>query len=127
MLAVLMEDEMGHGKRFTSLAVGMICKLLTEMIVLVLQLSILWVNTVEEWGNMAQNNDSGISSKSKEWDLLQRLNSEPHHLLENQTTPLQGHPAFTSAHEPIPVVTIPRGAETLKSVIDKRIYKSNFQ
>jgi len=43
-----MADEMEHGKRFTSLAVATICKLLTEMVVLVLQLSILWVNTVEE-------------------------------------------------------------------------------
>jgi len=74
---------------------------------------------------MVQNNYSGISSKVGEWYLLQRLNSVPRHHLEIQTTPPQSHPAFTSAHEQIPVVTMPRGAETFKSVIDKRIYKSN--
>ena len=51
----------------------------------------------------------------------------PRCLFEIQSTPPQGHPALTSAFEPILVVTMPRVAETFKSVIDKMTYGTNFK
>jgi len=44
-----------------------------------------------------------------------------------QSTPQQGHPALTSAFEPILVVTMPRVAETFKSVMDKMTYGTDFK
>jgi hypothetical protein len=41
-------DEMGRGKTFSSVAVAMICKLLTEEVLMGLPLSILWGNSLEE-------------------------------------------------------------------------------
>jgi len=98
-------DEMGLGKTFTSVAAAMICKLLTEKVVMGLLLSILWGNTLEEWVNVVQNNFPGIIGEEREWYPLQRPNSVPHRLIEIHKTPLQGHPALTSALEPILVVT----------------------
>ena len=39
---------MGPGKTFTSVAAVMLCELVTEKVVMGLQLSILWGNTLEE-------------------------------------------------------------------------------
>jgi SNF2 family DNA or RNA helicase len=55
MPGVLVADEMGFGKTFTSVTAAMKCKLLTEKVIMGLPLSILWGNTLEEWGNIAQN------------------------------------------------------------------------
>jgi len=52
MPGALVADEMGLGKTFTSVAAAMICKLLTEKVVMGLPLSILWGNTLDEWVNM---------------------------------------------------------------------------
>jgi len=47
MPGVLVADEMGLGKTFTSVAAAMICKLLTEKVVMGLPLLILWRNTFD--------------------------------------------------------------------------------
>jgi len=48
MPGALVADEMGLGKTFTSVAAAMLCKLVTEKVVMGLPLSILWGNTLEE-------------------------------------------------------------------------------
>jgi len=120
-------DDMGLGKTFTWVAVAMLCKLLTEKVVMGLPLSILWGNTLEEWVILALNDFPHIVSEEREWYLLQRLNSVPRRLLENQTTPLHGHPALVSALEPILVVTMPGVAETFKTVIDKMTHETELK
>jgi hypothetical protein len=45
---------MGLAKTFTSEAVVIICKLLTEKVVIGLPLLVLWRNTIEEWMNNTQ-------------------------------------------------------------------------
>jgi len=52
MPGVLVADKMGLGKTLTSVAVAMICKLLTENVVMGLLLSILSGNMLEECKNM---------------------------------------------------------------------------
>jgi len=65
MPGVLVVDELGHGEAFTSVAAAMICKLLTEKVMMRLPLLIFSENTVEEWVNIAQNNYHGIISKER--------------------------------------------------------------
>jgi SNF2 family DNA or RNA helicase len=120
-------DEMGLGKTFTSVAVAMLCKLVTEKVVMGLPLSIFWGNTLEEWVSLADNDVPSIVGEEQEWYPLQRLNSVTRHLLEIQTTPPHGHPELISAHEPILVVTMPRVAETFKTVIDKMTPGTDFK
>jgi len=120
-------DEMGLGKTFTSVAAAMICKLLTEKVVMGLPLSIIWGNTLEEWVILADNDFPSIVGEEREWYPLQRLNSVPRRLLEIQTTPPYGHPALISAHEPILVVTMPGVAETFKTVIDEMTHGTDFK
>jgi len=118
---------MGLGKTFTSLAAAMLCKLVTEKVVMGLPLSMLWGNTLEEWVILAHNNFPGIVGEDREWYPLQRLNSVPRRLLEIQSTPPHGDPALISALEPILVVTMPRVAETFKSVIDETTHGTDFK
>jgi SNF2 family DNA or RNA helicase len=61
MPGALVADEMGLGKTFTSVAAAMLCKLVTEKVVMGLPLSILWGITLEEWVNLAQNDFPGLS------------------------------------------------------------------
>jgi len=82
MPVALVADEMGLGKTFNSVAAAMICKLLTEKVVMGLQLSILWGNTLEEWVILAQNNFPGILGDEREWYPLRRQNSVLHRLSE---------------------------------------------
>jgi len=56
-------DEMGLRKTFTSVAAAMLCKLVTEIVVMGLPLSILWGNTLEEWVILAPNDFPGIVSE----------------------------------------------------------------
>ena len=127
MPGALVAEKIGLGKTFTSVAAAMICKLVTEKVVMGLPLSILWGNTMEEWVILAHNDFPGIVGEEREWYLLQRLNSVPRHLLEIQTTPSHGDPALISAHEPIMVVTMPGVAETLKTVIDEMTHGTDFK
>jgi len=60
MPGALVADEMGLGNTFTSVAAAMICKLLTEKVVMWLPLLNLWGNTLDEWVNMVQNDFPGI-------------------------------------------------------------------
>jgi len=76
---------------------------------------------------LAHNDFPGIVGEEREWYPLQRLNSVPRRLLEIQTTPTHGHPALISAHEPILVVTMPRFAETFKTVIDEMTHVTDFK
>jgi len=76
---------------------------------------------------MALNDHPSIISEEQAWNLLQRLNSVPHHVLEIQTTPALGHLVLTSAMEPIELVTMHAVAETFKSVIDKMTYGTHFK
>jgi hypothetical protein len=127
MPGVLVADEMGLGKTFTSVAAAMLCKLVTEKVVMGLPLSILWGNTLEEWVILAHNDFPGIVGEEREWYPLQRLNSVPRRLLEIQSTPPHGHAALISALEPILVVTMPGVAETFKSVIDEMTFGTDFK
>jgi len=127
MPRALVADEMGLGKTFTSAAAAMICKLVTEKVVMGLPLSISQGNTLEEWVILAHNNFPGIVGEEREWYPLQRLNSLPRHLLGIQPTPPHGHPALVLALEPILVDTMPRVAETFKTVIDEMTHGTNFK
>jgi hypothetical protein len=66
MPGALVADEMGLGKTFISVAVAMLCKLVTETVVIELPLSILWGNTLEEWVILAHNVFLGIVSEERE-------------------------------------------------------------
>jgi len=68
---------MGLGKTVTSVAVAMLCKLVTENVVIGLPLSISWGNNIEEWVILAHNDCPRIVSVEGEWYPLQRLNSCP--------------------------------------------------
>jgi len=127
MPGALVADEMGLEKTFTSVAAAMLCKLVTEKVVMGLPLPILWGNTREEWVILAVNDFPGIVGEEREWHPLQRLNSVPRRLLEIQTTPPHGHPALVSALEQILVVTMPGVEETIKTVIDKMTNGTEFK
>ena len=122
-----MADEIGLGKTLTSVAAPMLCKLLTEKVVMGLPLSILWGNTLEEWVILACNDFPGIVGEEREWYPLRRLNSVPCCLLEIQTTPPHGHPALVSALEPILVVTMPGVAENFQTVINEMRHATEFK
>jgi len=123
----LVADEMGLGKTFTWVAPAMLCKLVTDKVVMGLPLSILWGNTFEEWVILPDNDFPGIISEEREWYPLQSLNSVPCHLVEIQTTPFHGHPALILAHEPSFVVTMPGVVETFKIVIDETTLGTDFK
>jgi SNF2 family DNA or RNA helicase len=127
MPGALVADEMGLGKTFTSVAAAMLCKLLTEKVVMGPPLSILWGNTLEEWVILAHNSFPGIVGEEQEWYPLQRSNSVPCRLLEIQTPPPHGHPALVSALKPILVVTMPGVAETFNTVIDEMTHGTDFK
>jgi hypothetical protein len=127
MPGALVAGEMGLGKTFTSVAAAMHCKLVTEKVVMELPLSIIWGKYLEEWVFLAQNNFPGIDSEQREWYLLQRLNSVPHHLLLIQTTPSLSHAALVTALDPILGVTMPRVAETVQTFINGMIHGTNFE
>jgi len=97
MPGALVVDEMGLGKSFTSVAAAILCKLVTEKVVMRLLLSILWGNTIEEWVILAHNDFPSIVGDEQECYPLQRLNSAPRRLLEIQTTPPHGHPPLVLA------------------------------
>jgi len=103
----LVADVMGLGNTFTLVSVAMLCKLVTEKVVMVLPQSILWGNTLEKWVILAHNDFPSIVGEEWKWYPLKRLNSVPHCPLEIQTTPPHGHPAHVLAIEPILVVTMP--------------------
>jgi len=105
----------------------MLCKLMTEKVVMGLPRPILWENTLQEWVNLTQNNFPQNICEEHELYPLRRHISVPHSLSEIQSTPPEGHPALTSAFEPILVVTMPTVAETFKSVIDKMTYGTDFK
>jgi len=126
MPGALVAAEMGLGKTFTLVAVAMICKLVTEKVVMGLLLSIFWGNTLKEWVILAHKNFPGIVGEEREWYPLQWLNSVPCRLSEMQTTPPHGHPALVSALEPILVGTMPVVAETFKTVINKMTCWTDF-
>jgi len=69
----------------------------------------------------------GIVGGEREWYSLQRVNSVPHRLLEIQTTPPHGDPAHVSALEPILAVTMPRVAETFKTVTNEMTHGADFK
>jgi hypothetical protein len=126
MPGALVADEMGLGKTFTLIAAVMLCKLVTEKVVMGLPLSILWGNTLEVWVILAHNDFPRIAGEERERYPLQRLNSVPCRLFEIQTTPPHGHPALISS-QPIWVVTMPGVAETFKTVIDEMTHGTDFQ
>ena len=71
MPGALVADEIGLGKTFTSVAGVMLWKLVNEKVVMVLPLSILWGNTLEEWVILADNGFPGIVGEEQNWYLLQ--------------------------------------------------------
>ena len=89
-------DEMGLGKTFISVAAAMLCKLVTEKVIMGLPLSIIWLNTLPECVNQEQNNYPGIIADEQKWYPLWRQNSVLRHLSEIQSTPPLGHAALTS-------------------------------
>jgi len=86
-----------------------------------------WGNTLQEWVNMVQNDFPGIIGEEQEWYPLPTHNSVPRHLMENQQTPLQGHPVLTSALAPILGVTIPTVAQRFQSVFDEMTFVTDFK
>jgi hypothetical protein len=76
---------------------------------------------------LAHNDFPGIVGEEQGWFPHQKLNSMPCHLLEIQTTPPDGHPALVSALQPILVVTIPRVAETFKTVINEMTHGTDVK
>ena len=122
----LVADEMGLGKTSTSVAVAMLCQLVTEKVVMGLPLSILWGNTLEECVILAHDDFPSIVGEEREWYQLQRLHFVPRRLLAIQATPPHWYLAHVTALEPILVVTIPGVAETFKTVIDKIISGTKF-
>jgi len=127
MPGALVADEMGLGKTFTSDALAMLCKLVTENVVMGLPLSILSGNTLEEWLILAHNDFPSIVGEEREWYPLKRLNSVPRRLLEIHSTPPHGDQALISALEPILVVTMLGVAETFKSFIDEMSHGTDFK
>jgi hypothetical protein len=115
----LVADEMHLGKTFTSVAVAMLYKMVTETVVMAFPLSILSANTVAERVILVDNDFPSIFGEEREWYQRQRLNSIPRHLLQIHSTPPQGHPALLSAYAQILVVTIPGVTETFQTIIDK--------
>jgi len=77
MPGALVADEMGLGMTFTLVAVVMLCKLVTEKVVMGLPLSILWENTLGGWVILVDNSFPGIVGEAWGWYLLKRLNSVP--------------------------------------------------
>jgi len=124
MPGALVADEMGLGKTFTSVAAAMLCKLVTEKVIMGLPLYIFSGNTLEEWVILVHNDFPGIVGEERKWYPLQRLNSVPRRLLEIQSTPPHGHSALMSALEPILVLTMPGVAENVKSVIDEMTHST---
>jgi hypothetical protein len=127
MQGALVADEIGLGKTCTSVAAAIICKLLTEKVVIGLLLSILWENTHDERLDLGKNDFPGMIGDKWEWYPLRRYNSMPCHLAKIQSTAMQGHPVRTLASEPILVVPMPGVAERFKSVIDKMTYGTDFK
>jgi len=127
MPEALVVNEMGLEKTFTSVAAAIIWKLLSEKVVMGLPLLMLWGNTLAERVNMVQNNIPGIIGDEQEWYPLRRHNSVSRYVIEIQKSPTPGHPALTSALEPILVVTMPGVEETFKSVINEMTYATDFK
>jgi len=100
-------DEMGVAYTFTSVAAAMICKLLTEKVLMGILLSIVWGNIVADWVNMVQNDFPRIICEEQVWYPLQRHYSVPNRLTEIQGSPPQGHPGLTSTLEPMLVAIMP--------------------
>jgi len=72
MPGALVVIEIGLGKTCTSSAAAMLCKLVTEKVVMGLPLSILWGNTLEEWVILTHNDFPGTVGEEWEWYPLQR-------------------------------------------------------
>jgi hypothetical protein len=75
MPGALVADEMGLRMTFTSVEAAMICRLLTEKVVIGLALSILWRNTLQEWVILVHNDVPGIVGEERACYLLQKFNS----------------------------------------------------
>jgi len=127
MPGALMVDEMRLGKTFTSIAAAILCKLVTEKVVMGLPLYILRGNILEERVILAHNDFPGIVGEEWEWYLLQKFNSVACRLLEIQSTPPHGHPALVSTLEPILVVTMPGVAKTFRTVINEMTHGTEFK
>jgi hypothetical protein len=97
----------------------MMCKPLSEKVVMGLPLSILWGNILAEWMNRVPNDFPGIIGDEWTWYPLRRKNLVPGLLIDIEQTPLQGHPVLTSTLEPIWVETMPGVAETFQSVLTR--------
>jgi len=76
---------------------------------------------------VVHNDFPSIVGEARVLYLVQKLNSVPCCRLEIQTTPPHGYQAHVSAIEPILVVTMPRVAETFKTVIDVMTHRTNFK
>jgi len=127
MPGVLVGDEIDLGQTFTSVAVAMGCKLVTEKVVMGWPLSVLWGNTLEQWVILAHNDIPDIVSEEREWYPLQTLISVPCCLWESPSTPPHRHPALISALEPILVVTVSGETETFNSDIDEMTLATDFK
>jgi hypothetical protein len=118
----LVADEMDLGKTFTSVATAILCKMVTEKVLIGLPLSTLWGNTVDGWVIMAHNEFPGIVWGEREWYPLERLNSVPSCLLQIQIIRSQLYAAHMSSHEPILVVTMPGVVAIFKTVINEMLH-----
>jgi hypothetical protein len=127
MPRALVVDEMNLGKGVTSVAAAMICKLLTEKVVMRLLLSTLGGNTNAEWASMGQKNFPRMIGDWQKWYLSWRHNSVPRYFITILNTQLPGYHALTFALEPILVVTMPGVVETFTRVSDEMTYRTKFK
>jgi hypothetical protein len=104
----------------------MICKLLTENVIMGLPLSILQRNTHAEWVNLVQNDCPEIIGEESESYPLLLHNSVSRRLIEMQKIALQGHPAPTPPSQPMLVLTMPGVTETSNGVIDNMTFATHF-
>jgi len=127
MPGALVADELGLGKTFTSVAAALHWNLVPKKVVMGLPLSMLLGNTFQGWAILAHSDITSIVGDELEWYQLQRLHSIPHRLLEIQSEPPHVHPVQIWALEPILVVTMPRLAKTVRSVIDEMTHGTYFK
>jgi len=80
MLAILVVVHIGASKKFISMAMDIICKLLTDKVNVEFPLSSLKGNTLHKWVTMDGKVCPLIISEQQDWYALQRMNNVPCHL-----------------------------------------------
>ena len=84
-------DDMGLGKTFTSVAVAIICKMMTEKVVIGLPQSVVSANTHEEHENLAQNDiRNGIRWRTEAVSIAVTERSAPPPFRDTENSTAEG-------------------------------------